>query len=248
MAGDNILHAHETTVFGYHLKINLWLGEFTMMHLHDDLAADVDIAMAARRDGIPGNKTPPGILTLLKDTAIGRIIAEIKNASEPAAVEIGLELLKLSGDTVKTMSVAIDKISAATADDGGVHDVTFPIDEGKSGITFHCSIAGDIEAEDKLRNHCELRKYSRKADKWCGLAVLPKTGSLRFAGMLEFPWKYDGQLEELTKNLPAPVSKSKALSKLMAPKLAPSKIGRNEPCPCGSGLKYKKCHLRLREN
>jgi preprotein translocase subunit SecA len=21
------------------------------------------------------------------------------------------------------------------------------------------------------------------------------------------------------------------------------KIGRNEPCPCGSGIKYKKCHL-----
>jgi hypothetical protein len=24
--------------------------------------------------------------------------------------------------------------------------------------------------------------------------------------------------------------------------------GRNEPCPCGSGLKYKKCHLRTDEN
>jgi len=22
------------------------------------------------------------------------------------------------------------------------------------------------------------------------------------------------------------------------------KIGRNDPCPCGSGLKYKKCHGR----
>jgi uncharacterized protein YecA (UPF0149 family) len=21
------------------------------------------------------------------------------------------------------------------------------------------------------------------------------------------------------------------------------KIGRNEPCPCGSGKKYKKCHI-----
>lgn len=21
------------------------------------------------------------------------------------------------------------------------------------------------------------------------------------------------------------------------------KFGRNDPCPCGSGLKYKKCHL-----
>jgi hypothetical protein len=24
----------------------------------------------------------------------------------------------------------------------------------------------------------------------------------------------------------------------------PGKIGRNDPCPCGSGLKYKKCCLR----
>ena len=24
------------------------------------------------------------------------------------------------------------------------------------------------------------------------------------------------------------------------------KVGRNEPCPCGSGKKYKQCHGRLR--
>ena len=24
------------------------------------------------------------------------------------------------------------------------------------------------------------------------------------------------------------------------------KIGRNEPCPCGSGLKYKKCCIDLK--
>ena len=27
-----------------------------------------------------------------------------------------------------------------------------------------------------------------------------------------------------------------------APPAAPTKVGRNDPCPCGSGLKYKKCH------
>lgn len=26
------------------------------------------------------------------------------------------------------------------------------------------------------------------------------------------------------------------------PYRAPKKIGRNEPCPCGSGKKYKDCH------
>ncbi|CAN0457777.1 unnamed protein product, partial [Ectocarpus fasciculatus] len=24
-----------------------------------------------------------------------------------------------------------------------------------------------------------------------------------------------------------------------------AKIGRNQPCPCGSGIKFKKCHGRL---
>jgi uncharacterized protein YecA (UPF0149 family) len=24
---------------------------------------------------------------------------------------------------------------------------------------------------------------------------------------------------------------------------SPPKVGRNEPCPCGSGKKFKKCHL-----
>ena len=30
---------------------------------------------------------------------------------------------------------------------------------------------------------------------------------------------------------------------MLKPFIAPEKIGRNEPCPCGSGKKYKKCCL-----
>jgi uncharacterized protein YecA (UPF0149 family) len=29
---------------------------------------------------------------------------------------------------------------------------------------------------------------------------------------------------------------------LAARTTGPTKIGRNDPCPCGSGKKYKKCH------
>ena len=29
------------------------------------------------------------------------------------------------------------------------------------------------------------------------------------------------------------------------PKVANAKVGRNDPCPCGSGLKYKKCHGKM---
>lgn len=27
------------------------------------------------------------------------------------------------------------------------------------------------------------------------------------------------------------------------PRVGQQKVGRNDPCPCGSGKKYKKCHL-----
>ena len=33
--------------------------------------------------------------------------------------------------------------------------------------------------------------------------------------------------------------------KPQAPVRARQKVGRNEPCPCGSGKKYKHCHGRL---
>jgi uncharacterized protein YecA (UPF0149 family) len=32
--------------------------------------------------------------------------------------------------------------------------------------------------------------------------------------------------------------------KQLEPIIAGPKIGRNEPCPCGSGKKYKKCCLK----
>ncbi len=34
----------------------------------------------------------------------------------------------------------------------------------------------------------------------------------------------------------------KASAQARAPTKAAPKVGRNDPCPCGSGKKYKKCH------
>jgi len=34
----------------------------------------------------------------------------------------------------------------------------------------------------------------------------------------------------------------KAAAQARSPAKAGPKVGRNDPCPCGSGKKYKKCH------
>ena len=38
------------------------------------------------------------------------------------------------------------------------------------------------------------------------------------------------------------MGKANVPAQVVAPPVARKKIGRNDPCPCGSGKKYKKCH------
>jgi SWIM/SEC-C metal-binding protein len=52
-------------------------------------------------------------------------------------------------------------------------------------------------------------------------------------------WKYKIELE---KDKPEDITDLEILQNWPEPKEAEEKVGRNEPCPCGSGKKYKKCH------
>jgi hypothetical protein len=241
MAGDKIIISHETTALGYHLKRNLWIGEYDGMSLHDDLSADVDIAMMARREGIPGKTTPPGVLTALCGTTVGRIIEEIEKRSDVAPLEFGLELLKLSGDAAQDLSRAIDKIVSLAAD-GKEHDVTINIAESRSGITVHCNSFPDLTSAEKLRRHCELRKYAQRASRWFGIVVSPSNGAVRFGTVLDYPWQKNEAMDAAVSTMqkPRPPELLRTFAKSRSSRI---KVGRNEPCPCGSGLKYKKCHL-----
>jgi SWIM/SEC-C metal-binding protein len=46
---------------------------------------------------------------------------------------------------------------------------------------------------------------------------------------------------ELTPDKPEDITALKKLLKPAKPQKAKEKVGRNDPCPCGSGKKYKKC-------
>jgi len=51
-------------------------------------------------------------------------------------------------------------------------------------------------------------------------------------------WKHTIELEP---DKPEDVTDLERLLNPPKPKIVEKKIGRNEPCPCGSGNKYKKC-------
>ncbi len=57
-------------------------------------------------------------------------------------------------------------------------------------------------------------------------------GYLAGVDLIDPPWEEEAEAEDLDKRVPPTVKREGP------------KVGRNDPCPCGSGRKYKSCHGR----
>jgi hypothetical protein len=228
---ERVMASQELTILGYHLKQNLWVDDkYTMIHLDDGLAHDLDVAMVARREGIKGPRTPKGILTEVPNTAVGKIISQIETQPSEAPIDVGLFLLTMGTEGVAEISNAIDRVVNQARNDGKHHGISSPV--GKDGLTIQCNNDDDKSAGERLFAQCKMRKYALRATRWYGLS-LRLNGQIRCALSANFDWKYDETVADA------------ALALLPNKGLMPSaKLGRNDPCPCGSGKKYKKCHLR----
>ncbi len=236
---EHFATSHELTVLSFHLKRNLWLDpEFNMVMLEDDISIDLDLAMTVRRDGVPGPATPEGILTRFSGTLFERLIAQIEQNPEPATLELGFLLLELGEDTCRNIDYGLTLITGRTRADGRVHD--FTIGDSQGGIAFHCNVAPSDEAMRRLAAYCELRKYAEQAPRWFGVS-LDANGGLQFGVSLDFEWTQSPEMDRATAGMRRPVPAKNLAALVDGGKRV--RAGRNEPCPCGSGRKYKRCCL-----
>ena len=234
--GNKLMMQHEHMLLSYHLKRNLWVDEnIDLKPLDDDVSTHLDVAMAVRRDGIPGEATPDGILTRFEGTPFARIITEIEDISNPAAIDLGLMLLELGENTVQKINENIERILDLTTKDGSQYHMTMGIPATSSGLTVHCSRFDIKKVENWLYGLCKKWKYFNRANSWFGLAIRPD-GSIQLASELKGPWKFDSEMESVLAN----TSSAHQLNAATDRKIR-KKIGRNNPCPCGSGKKYKYC-------
>lgn len=238
---ENLMAPHELTILSYHLKRNLWLSnEHDMLLLDDAISTDLDLAMLVRRDGIPGKGTPDGILTRFQATSLGRMIKAFEASPETATIDLGFMLLMLGEDTVVGISKAIDQITHRALVDGKSHDFTAGLGQGETGLTIHCNNDSLAVAGSSLQRHCYARKYTERARTWFGVCLCPNDQAVRFGINLDFPWQQSNEMDELTKSMSKAARLPAVVSNLGSKR---PKIGRNAPCPCGSGKKFKKCCL-----
>lgn len=234
---DAVLSSHELTVLSFHLTHNLWVSrEFTMMHLGDDICASLDLAMLARRQGIPGAKVPTGILTKFVGTTVGRWIKQIEKQEDPATIDFGFMLLRMSEDTIDQINQGVDHLAMLAISDQRNHDLTLAIES--SGLTVHCNHFPLERATSNLREHASKRKYGERSKEWFGICVEPISRQIRFGIKLDYEWEHSDELDRVLADSPKPQRRLN-----LGTTVKGRKIGRNEACPCGSGLKYKKCCL-----
>ncbi len=235
---EKVHSSNELIVLAYHLSYNLWFDkENDFINLGDDISQSLDAAMCVRRLGLPGARTPEGILTKFKGKPFGRLIDFVSSNEQDKVLDLGYYLLELNEETALGLGQAIEEMATRTKSDGKHHDIT--IATGDMGLTVHCSYASPDKMLTKLVNHCRIRKYSQKARIWFGIGrYAPYTEPFQIATGLEYPWEYSESTEnELKKygEIPATVNSfTEIVEKLKKPR-------RNAPCTCGSQIKSKKC-------
>ncbi len=233
--GPKVLIHHEITLLSYHLKYNLWLEkEHDMVVFEDDFAAHIEIAMGVRRIGQPGARTPKGVLTIIAGSRLDRLIGTIESAPTGTLIDTVMLAYQLAEDGLTELRDNLDKV-VANAGWRGSSD--FVLGFGGSGIAIHCNDDTDANSLARIDDHMLARKYRSRADSWYGIVIAP-SGTLRFGHKVEFPWKHDSKAERAADKLI-----KRPVTMLAAPR--PALVGRNDPCHCGSGLKYKRCHLDL---
>ncbi|HWQ41189.1 MAG TPA: SEC-C metal-binding domain-containing protein [Desulfosporosinus sp.] len=238
-----LMASQELTILGFHLTNNLWVAPgIDLLHLADDFTSGLDIAMSARRTGIQGAPIPDGVLARFGNTTVGRIVKNIEARPESGTIDLGFLLLGMSEQAVNEMSRVIDRQVERTKVDGKVHDASFSFKES-SGITFHCSDEPQYVAGQRLKSYCRQRKYKERAKEWYGLCISSTGADVRFVIALTYPWLSDPTMDESTRDMQAPMPTNRAIQKLFKEGIRAKKVGRNDPCPCGSGLKFKKCCL-----
>jgi hypothetical protein len=237
-----LFSGHELTVLGYHLKKNLWLDEkYALIVLDDSISRDLDVAMLVRRDNLPGDDTPEGILTKMRGTRYESLIEEIETRADPATLELGFHLLSMDEDSCMNVHRVLESITRKTQLDGTRHDATLAFITPPCGVSFHCNPMPSPEAIAVLETHCAKRKYKQRAAQWFGVSVNP-SGQVQFGVTLDFPWEVSEEMDRLTVNMKPAARISNVLPKYIQG-VNRIKLGRNEPCRCGSGRKYKKCCL-----
>lgn len=235
---ERIFGEHEFNVLAYHLSQKLWIEDnLDIIFIHTSVGKELDQEFVCRRIGLVNKPKPFGLLGVYRKGFLGKIIAELKKANEPAILDVIFFIFLLSSEAAEGMCKGIQKVTSDSVKKGRGSDFSFLI--GKKGFAFICDKLTIQKLRNKITNYTTLKKYKTKAEYWITFGKTHSSDKIFDCLLiLSGPWEFNQKLENLVSEyLPT----SNRIAKMTGGSFQTLKVGRNQPCPCGSGKKYKKC-------
>lgn len=234
----------EMNFLGLHLTEKLWKREDVDQELVDSsMGQIIDRNYYPYKLGIYISDEGDAIKNKWKNESFENLCYELKKINDPKIVDIMFNLFDLSSETREHLVNFIKESKEKTLKDNKFHNFSMPPGEdspGMAGFTYFSWNSNEIEKlRERLFTLCQLRKYKSKGNVWIGLGCLKDSPNMiDLVFYVKDAWKHDEELEKLSKEILDGIGKGTFVN-------LKKKVGRNEKCPCGSGLKYKKCCLKV---
>ena len=202
--------------------------------LPDTLAQLVDGNYPAARGFQPRTSAADRLHNEWKNKKFDRLGDQITYTHHPGLADPLFFLFDLAGEGADELVKRIEDTKRKSLRDGQPHDFTLLFDGTERGITYMSLPDALEDLEKRLTVLAVARKYKSKANEWLGLGSYANSNNLVDTVFYDKqPWEDDPGLGNFVQT---------ALKPGWAQRLDGQKVGRNAPCPCQSGLKFKKCH------
>lgn len=223
-----------------HLRSNLVPTEdFDRIYIPQDIAQLIDAHFPVAKGHWPYTDAADRLFSERRNEEYTRLVNEVKMSGHHETADEVFLLYDMHESDADNFIDIFNRVKRETLRDGKFHDAAIFSSRTRRGITFvsYPKSPSHVEEhgfQEKFRALAIAQKHKNRSGEWLGLAS--REGSLRAVDAVWYskePWQPDPTLDNLVEPLMDPRKAVNADGR---------RVGRNEPCPCGSGLKFKKCH------
>ncbi|MCB1130030.1 MAG: SEC-C domain-containing protein [Verrucomicrobiae bacterium] len=181
-----------------------------------------------------GTEPPEEPIELDVPDEVRAVLNELRDRSDYGARWIAFALLGLNNSTLVKLASALRELGSRNA--VGERMLRITVREGSVvlNIMAHQGLT-EREFFQNVTARARIEHYRNKASTTVSIGINQNGDSaFEVAQWLEGEWEYDDELEKVLKA-------DREKPRNLIPSSSFKKPGRNDPCPCGSGLKFKRC-------
>ena len=237
---------NQIELLAVHLKRNFLCSDGAdIFYLEDGFSADLDLYLSQTRRGINQKNLPevPSGWLKFKETYWWELFEFTSLLDSKNKLKFGFELMQWSEEFIKNYNhIVSERIQTLNLNPNKEISNFSIISSNNTGLTAYVINTPFItdEIESQIQHHAILKKYQTKLDLWVSLIINTK-GKVKHLNVLDEKWKFDSELQ---KEYEETLAKNSRPMMIIDGQKIRKKIGRNEPCPCLSGKKYKRCCLK----